>query len=70
MALFKRGSKAPKGVGSRPATGAVPEGGYGSGPVPGRAQKTSAIKSKPEGGGGSYGQKHSWQQDTKGRMKS
>jgi hypothetical protein len=50
MALFKRGSKAPSGANSKPATGAVPRGGYGSGGAPGKAQKTTAIKSKPAGG--------------------
>ena len=50
MALFKRGSKAPNGANGKPSTDAVPEGGYGSGGVPGKAQKTSASKSKPSGG--------------------
>lgn len=51
MALFKRGSKAPNGANGKPSTDPAPEGGYGSGGVPGKAQKTSAIKSKPSGSG-------------------
>ena len=48
--LFKRGSKAPTGANGKPSTGAVPDGGYGSGGVPGKAQKMSAKKGKPSGG--------------------
>jgi hypothetical protein len=53
--LFKRGSKAPNGANGKPSTGAVPEGGYGSGGVPGKAQKTSTPKNAPAGKHGSYG---------------
>ena len=64
MGLFKRGSKAPNGANGKPSTGAVPEGGYGSGGVPGKAQKMSTPKNMPSGSGkkgaahkpaGSYG---------------
>lgn len=50
MALFKRGSKAPSGANSKPMTGGVPKGGYGSHGTPHKAMRTSAIKSKPSGG--------------------
>ena len=50
MGLFKRGSKAPNGANGKPSTAPAPDGGYGSGGVPGKAQKETAIKSKPSGG--------------------
>lgn len=55
MALFKRGSKAPNGANGKPSTDPAPEGGYGSGGVPGKAQKTSIAKNAPAGKHGSYG---------------
>jgi len=51
MALFNRGSKAPNGANGKPSTGGVPEGGYGSGGVPGKAQKKSTPKNMPSGSG-------------------
>ena len=54
---FKKGPTNPSGSSGRPQTGAVPEGGYGSGGVPGRAQRMSAKKSKSKGGWGSAGKR-------------
>ncbi len=48
--LFKRGPKTPCGAHKKPATGASPKGGYGSGGTPHKAQKVSAVKNKPSGG--------------------
>lgn len=63
--VFKKGSKTPKATNGRPATGGQPEGGYGSGGTPGRAQKMSAQRGdglrmtsparKPKGGYGTHG---------------
>jgi hypothetical protein len=65
--LFKRGSKAPNGANGKPSVAAGPEGGYGSGGVPGKAQKEGTPKKmpsgkgktsaalKPSGGHGTYG---------------
>jgi hypothetical protein len=55
MAVFKKGPKNPSGANGKPPQAAVPEGGYGSGGVPHKAQRTSAVKVKPGGGGGTYG---------------
>jgi hypothetical protein len=51
MAVFKKGPKNPSGANGKPPNTAVPEGGYGSGGVPHKAQRTSAVKVKPSGGG-------------------
>lgn len=48
---FRKGSKAPDGANGRPTTGGRPEGGYGSAGAPAKAQKMSAQKGKPQGGG-------------------
>ena len=56
--MFKGGSKTPNGFMDKPQTGGVPEGGYGSGGTPSRAQKMSSSKTranKPSGGYGTHG---------------
>ena len=65
MALFNRGPKTPNAADGKPSTGAQPEGGYGSGGAPGKAQKMNGkrgdclrMKSaalKPSGGYGTHG---------------